>query len=45
MSLSLQYGGFHYSPFANIQTAKTSTFSTDLDETFVKVHDLLRSFI
>ena len=25
-SLSLQYGRFHYSPFANIQTPTTSTF-------------------
>ena len=26
MSLSLQYGPFHYSPFANIQKPTTSTF-------------------
>ena len=41
MSLSLQYGRFHYSPFANIQTPTTSTFLTDLDETGIKIHGLL----
>ena len=44
-SLSLQYGRFHYSPFANIQLPTTSNFSTDLDETGIKMHVLKRSFI
>ena len=44
-SLTLQYGRFRYSPLANIQTPTTSTFSTDLDETGIKIHGLLRSFI
>ena len=44
-SLSLQYGHFHYSPFANIQTPTTSIFSTDFDETGIKMHGLLRSYI
>ena len=41
----LHYGRFHYSPFANIQTPITSTFSTDLDKTGIKIRGLLRSFI
>ena len=42
-SLSLQYGRFHYSLFANIQMH--TTFSTDLDETGIKIQGLLRSLI
>ena len=45
MSLSLQYGRFHCSPFANIQTLQLPHFSTDLDETGIKIHGLFRTFI
>ena len=43
-SLSLSYGRFHYSPFAKIQAPTSSIFSTDLFETGIKIHGLLRYF-
>ena len=46
MSLSLHYGRFHHSLFANIKKRpQLPHFSTDLDETGIKIHGLLWSYI
>ena len=37
MSHNLQYGCFHYSPFADIQTQITSLFPDVFDHTYMKI--------
>ena len=45
MSLSLQYGRFHYSPLQIFKSPQLPHFLTDLDATGIKIHGLLRSFV
>ena len=44
-SLNLQYGHFYFSPFAIFKRPQLLHFSSDLDETGIRTHGLLRSFI